>query len=138
MNQTGLYVTNLDRCRLGALLSNNDTQAWGTSHALAQLEALLERAHVVDPQLVPAALVTMNSTVELEVLQTNEVFTRTLVYPEDVDLTPDSVSIFEPLGIALLGCQVGDTVECPEASVTQHLRVNAIVYQPEGEGNLFL
>lgn len=138
MNQTGLCVTNLDRCRLGTLLADEDKQAWGTSHALAQLEALLERAQVVDPELAPAELVTMNSTVELVDLQTNTVFRKTLVYPEDVDLTPDSLSIFDPLGLALLGCQVGDAVECPEASETSHLRVNAIVYQPEGEGNLFL
>lgn len=138
MNQSGLYVTNLDRCRLGTLLTDHDRQAWGTSDALAQLEALLERAQVVEPELAPAALVTMNSTVELVDLDTNATFTRTLVYPEDVDLVPDSLSIFEPLAMALLGCQVGDFVECPEASGTQHLRVHAIVYQPEGEGNLFL
>lgn len=138
MNQSGLYVTNLDRCRLGSLLTDHDRQAWGTSHALAQLEALLERAHVVEPEFAPAALVTMNSTVELVDLDTNATFTRTLVYPEDVDLTPGSISIFEPLAMALLGCQVGDLVECPQASDAQHLRVHAIVYQPEGEGNLFL
>jgi regulator of nucleoside diphosphate kinase len=137
MNETGHCVTNLDRCRLGKLLEDQDRQAWGTAHALARLEALLEQAQVVEPELTPAALVTMNSTVELEDLRTNDVFTKTLVYPEDVDLTPDSVSIFEPLGIALLGCQVGDLVECPE-DTEPHLRVKAILYQPEGEGNLFL
>ncbi len=138
MNHTGLYVTDLDRCRLGTLLANDDAPAWGTLHALAELEALLEQARAVESERAPAALVTMNSTVELADLHTDQVFTKTLVYPEDVDLTPNSVSIFEPLGMALLGCQVGDIVECSDPSVGQHLRVSAIVYQPEGEGNLFL
>lgn len=138
MNNAELYVTDSDRCRLGTLLANGDASAWGTSHALAQLEALLEQACAVESERAPAALVTMNSIVKLVDLDTKRTFTKTLVYPQDVDLTPDSVSIFEPLGMALLGCQVGDIVECTETPPGRHLRVSAIVYQPEGEGNLFL
>ncbi len=37
-----------------------------------------------------------------------------IVYPEDLELVADGVSVFEPLGIVLIRSQEGDVVRCPE------------------------
>ena len=76
----------------------------------------------------------MNTTVAIEDLNTGKLRTVTLVYPEDIDLSPNGLSVFEPLGIALLGSQLGDVVECPEGQCNQKLLVVDVLYQPESAG----
>jgi len=45
------------------------------------------------------------------------------------------MSILAPLGTAVLGCRVGDTVEWEAPAGRKRLKVKKIVYQPEAEGN---
>lgn len=125
-----LYVTHADRRRLGALLGD-ESPAWGDSRSLADLEELLENCAPMDARLAPETLVTMNTAVKLVDVRTGDLRTVTLVYPEDVDLFPDGVSVLEPLGAALLGCQVGDVVQCLEEQPRRRFRVEEVVYQPE-------
>ena len=63
--------------------------------------------------------------------------TVTLVYPDDIDLASDGVSILEPLGTALLGARVGDVIQCPAEKVGR-LRIVEILYQPEHLGAFHL
>lgn len=133
-----LCVTDTDRCRLGSLLATSNALAWGTSRWLAKVEAILEDAEAVRPRLAPKHLVTMNTTVKLVDLGSGKPRTVTLVYPDDIDLVSNGVSIFESLGTALLGCEVGDVVECPEKQCHRRFRVDEIIYQPEQAGAFYL
>jgi len=66
----------------------------------------------VETLATPEDLVTMNTKVRLEALPREKQRTATLVYPDDVDLASDGVSILAPLDTALLGSKVGDAVQC--------------------------
>jgi regulator of nucleoside diphosphate kinase len=77
---------------------------------LADLQTELDRARVVPPEDVPDDVVTMNSTVELRDLDTDQVETYTLVYPDFADIANNRLSILAPIGTAILGYRVGDRI----------------------------
>ena len=60
----------------------------------------------------------------------------TLVYPRDAEAGADRVSILAPVGSALLGLRVGDSIDWPVPGGNLNLRVLAICYQPEAAGEL--
>ena len=100
------------------------------------LEAELDRADVLEPKDMPSSVVTMNSTVSFTLLESGKTNTLTLVYPKEMDGGSDKVSIFAPVGIALLGLSVGDQFEMPSPTGQVTVRVDAITYQPESAGEL--
>ena len=128
-----ITLSSLDMDRLEALLEKLPSNFPGRD----ALEAELDRADVLDPQNMPADEVTMNSTVTCTLLESNKQQTLTLVYPKEADGSPDKVSVFAPVGTALLGLRVGDQFELPSPTgkaVT--VRVDAITFQPESAGEL--
>ena len=103
----------------------------------ADLQAELDRADVVEPTQIPPNVVTMNSTVQFEILETRQDFRLTLVYPRDIDGSADRVSIFAPVGSALLGLSVGDELAWPgPGGKPMTVRVKEVIYQPESAGEL--
>ncbi|SHE40041.1 regulator of nucleoside diphosphate kinase [Modicisalibacter ilicicola DSM 19980] len=123
-----LVVNRLDAERLQRLI---DTAAHRDVVAEA-LEAELERAEVVEPEEIPADVVSMNSQVRFTELGRGTELTRTLVYPHALADTPDGLSVMAPVGAALWGLKVGETIdwELPNGRRIQ-LRVDAILWQPE-------
>lgn len=101
----------------------------------AELEFELDHAKVVEPKDVPPTVVTMNSTVRFSVESSTKEFELTLVYPKDSDATGKTISIFSPVGSALLGLSQGDEIEWPKPGGGQvKVRVKEVVYQPERAG----
>lgn len=132
-HKTTITLSSLDMDRIEALLDKLPSNFPGRS----ALEAELDRADVLDPQEMPADVVTMNSTVRFTLLENDKTQTLTLVYPKEADGSPDKVSVFAPVGTALLGLRVGDAFELPSPTgkaVT--VKVDAITYQPENAGQL--
>jgi regulator of nucleoside diphosphate kinase len=123
-------ITDLDRRRLGTLISNDEDRAWCTTQSIARLEALLEDAEPVVAADAPETLVTMNTTVELADLDSGSRQHLTLVYPKDAEEVPNAASVIEPLGLALIGCRLGDVLQCP-GEAGHVLRIEEIVYRPE-------
>jgi len=93
----------------------------------------LGRADVLEPQEIPPTVVTMNSTVRFTVENRDE-FCLTLVYPKDVDGQPDRISVLAPVGSALLGLSVGDSMAWPMPGGVVHVTIEELVYQPERAG----
>jgi regulator of nucleoside diphosphate kinase len=116
------------------LLCNQDSRAWGDSETLDKLETILEGAQPLEPSHTPKTLVTMNTTVRLVELPAKTCRNVTLVYPVDMDVVSNGVSILDPLGTALLGCNVGDVIQCPAGNCRRRFRVSGVVYQPEQAG----
>lgn len=132
-HKTTITLSSLDMDRIEALLDKLPSNFPGRS----ALEAELDRADVLDPQEMPADVVTMNSTVRFTLLESGKTQTLTLAYPKEIDSSPDKVSVFAPVGTALLGLRVGDVFELPSPTgkaVT--VKVDAITYQPENAGQL--
>lgn len=128
---TTCLVTKADRRRLGALLATSEGRAWGSLQTVGELDALLEDAVPVSSRDAPETLVTMNSTVRVVDVDSGEERTVTLVYPADAGEWNDEVSVTDPLGVALLGSEVGDMLQSPDDASAQHLRVAELLYQPE-------
>jgi len=99
----------------------------------AALLAELGRAEVVEPQEIAPTVVTMNSTVRFTV-ENREQFCLTLVYPKDVDGQDDRISVLAPVGSALLGLSVGDSISWPMPGGMVQVKIEEIVYQPERAG----
>jgi regulator of nucleoside diphosphate kinase len=60
-----------------------------------------------------------------------------LVYPFEADASAGRISVLAPVGTALLGLVVGQTIEWPMPSgQSRRLRVVAVPYQPEAAGDL--
>lgn len=135
MNRTKPTITlsSLDMDRLDALMEKLPANFPGRD----ALEAELDRADVQDPQDMPADVVTMNSSVRFTLLENGKNQTLTLVYPKEADGSADKVSVFAPVGTALLGLRVGDIFELPSpAGKPVTVQVDAITFQPESAGQL--
>ncbi len=102
------------------------------------LRGELSRAVVCAPDWIAPDVVTMNSTVRLANMSSSEQIVRTVVYPEDLDLVANGISVLTPLGTRLIGCEVGNMVECDDPKYCGRWRVAEIVFQPERVGKFEL
>lgn len=134
-NQT-IRITSLDMQRLKNLLDNPDLMQ--QKPYLQELEHEIDRAVIVEPTEVSADTVTMNSTVRLIDLKTDEETIVTLVYPDHANIAEGRISILAPIGTAILGCSEGEMVEWKVPDGIRSLKVDHILYQPEAAGEYAL
>ena len=136
MTAPSILLSRLDCERLEALLEAPGTADLDTS----ALEAELARAQILEPAQMPSDVITMNSTARFRVLDGSDEGQErelTLVYPRDVNGQADRVSILAPVGSALLGLRIGDSIEWPvPGGRTIRLQVLSIRFQPEAAGEL--
>lgn len=129
-----IILSSLDVDRIEALLAAIPASAFPGK---ADLQAELDRAEVVAPSEIPPHVVTMNSAVRFTIVETGKEFCLTLVYPRDMDGSADKISIFAPVGSALLGLSVGDELAWPgPGGKAMTVQVKEIAYQPEAAGEL--
>lgn len=101
------------------------------------LADLLDNAHLLAPDAVPATLVTLNAKVRLD--DDSGGRDLTLCYPRDADPAAGRVSVLSPLGQAVLGLSVGDELHWNTPQGTERsARVVGILYQPEAAGEYLL
>lgn len=132
-----IIVTETDLARLQRVL---DVHGSGRNAALAELlEQELARAEVMSARDVPADVVTMNSTVVFVDEETASRREVTLCYPQDARSDEGRISVLAPVGSALLGLSVGQSIEWPfPGGRTRTLRIVAVTYQPEAAGHFHL
>ena len=135
MKDREIYVTALDVERLRKLLDGVKLWSSRDREHLEALGAELDRAHVVAPQDIPADVVTMNSAVLVKDLDAGTEMALTLVFPSETGLELGKISILAPVGTALLGYRVGDTIEWKVPGRVRRLRVERMLYQPEAAGD---
>lgn len=68
---------------------------------------------VVANDELPADVVSMNSKVSFKDLDTEKESVVTLVYPQDANIDEGKISIFAPVGSALIGLRVGQVINWP-------------------------
>ena len=92
------------------------------------LHAELDRAIVVPADAVPPDVVTMNSRVRYVDEHSGVCREIELVYPENADIADAKVSVLAPVGTALLGLEVGQSIDWPfPAGETRRLRVQQVL-----------
>jgi regulator of nucleoside diphosphate kinase len=131
--QPPIVVSSLDLQRLERILES------GQFRHMPGIDALrheLDRATIIEPAEMPPGVVTMNSRVRFVDDSSGSEFELTLVYPE-ASGQPGTVSVLAPVGSALLGLAVGQSIswQVPGGRRLQ-LRILEVVYQPEAEGDL--
>jgi regulator of nucleoside diphosphate kinase len=100
-----------------------------------RLESELLRANVVSRERIPKDVVTMNSRVVFENETTGERREVTLVYPGQADIDAGKISILVPVGTALLGLRIGQSIDWEINGQKQRYRIVDVPYQPEAAGD---
>ena len=90
------------------------------------LQKILENSRVIDPDSLPKDRVSLLSRVEFTNLTTNARMTFEIVSPHEMDLEAGKISLKSPIGAALMGKKVGETVEVRVPSGTLRLRIDSI------------
>ena len=133
--QTGMiYITEPDYRRLTGLIEITRDRNGVDREYLNTLEAELERAEIVDPKRIPANVITMRSKVRLKDLVSGEAKIYSLVFPTEANVSEGKISVLAPIGTAILGYKLGDSIEWPVPSGLRKLKVDEILYQPEAAG----
>lgn len=130
-----IYLTHFDLQRLNDLLAELDPK---TRKQLTALEAELDRAKLVDPKTVPQDVVTMNTKLRYRDLEDQSTMEVTLVFPRDADIHQNKMSVFSPVGTALLGYREGDTLDWETPGGTREIKIEKILFQPESAGAFHL
>ncbi len=129
-----VIMSSLDVERLERLLT---TPALAGSPASAKLLAEIDRADIREPAKMPPDVVTMNSRLTCREVQQGLLRELTLVYPDQANSDRGYISVLAPVGMALLGLRIGQTIEWPGPDGKPlTLEVTALAYQPEAAGDL--
>ncbi|HET7611857.1 MAG TPA: nucleoside diphosphate kinase regulator [Rhodanobacteraceae bacterium] len=132
--ETPITLSRLDVERIETLL---EAPALRDSPVAKKLHEEFDRAEIVEPGKMPHDVVSMNSSADCVDESTSKHHTLTLVYPKDADADAGRISVLAPVGSALLGLRVGQSIDWPgNGGRTLKLKVTAIHYQPEAAGDL--
>lgn len=133
MNETPITIVQSDYQTLERLL---DTSSYRALPGIGMLRDELNRANVVASDDISPDCVTMNSTVDFVDDEADKAYQLTLVYPDQAGV-PGTVSVLAPVGSALLGLRVGQSIRWQVPGGRQlQLRVVAVIRQPEAERRL--
>ena len=136
-NKNNIFITGYDFERLNELIETIEKDSSREQGSIEELKKEIERAEIVSSDKIPGDVMTMNSRVLLKDIDTHEEFPFQIVFPSDADLDAGKISVLAPVGTALLGYKVGDTIEWKVPSGMRKLKIKEMLYQPESEGDLY-
>jgi transcription elongation GreA/GreB family factor len=127
MPKPPIFLSRYEKRRLERLLGDSPPPNTCTGRALAELRTELDRACVLPPHVrLPLHVVTMGSRATVEDLDTGSVVQVTLTWPDD-EPVDGSLSILDPLAIALIGARDGDRLSFEDGGATRRIRINHVV-----------
>src|ERR1700735_3838110 len=94
---------------------------------LGQLRARLRELSMVDMSRIPKDRVGLGSTVTVLDLTKDEEVTYQLLTSEEADVAQGRISTTSPIGRALLGKQVGDTVKVTIPGGTREMEITKLI-----------
>lgn len=129
-----LIMSSHDARRLEALLAS---PAGSRAPTAGLLEEEIVRADIREPGDIPPDVVTMNSEVVCRDESSGAERRLRLVYPDAAGSTPEHISVLAPVGAALIGLSVGQSIDWPlPGGRSARFTVTEVLYQPEAEGRL--
>ena len=135
MENKKIYITESDMEKLQDFLVAPTTAGGRDKQHLRELSEELNRAEVVPSKNIPGDVITMNSRVRLRDLDSREELVYTLVFPDKANAQQNKISILAPIGTALIGFRVGDTITWKVPRGVRRLKVEEVLYQPEASGH---
>jgi regulator of nucleoside diphosphate kinase len=127
---SSIHVTREDLQRLRHILSAPGRAQRDEAH-LETLRKELDRAAILNGEEAPPDVITMGTRVRVRDLESDLQEDYTVVYPWEVDVGSNRVSVLAPLGTALLGYRTGDRIEWRMPGGVRRLRVEKILHQPQ-------
>ena len=103
-----------------------------------RLNSKFKTAKLLSQDRISGNVITMNSRALLKEVSQGREAQVTITYPQDADGREGKISVFSPIGLALLGRQVGDTVSWNIPTGIGHFKIMKIIYQPEAVGHYHL
>jgi regulator of nucleoside diphosphate kinase len=128
-------VGDRDLMQLRGLLRNTRFQTGMDREHRLELKEELSNATVVPQRALPKDVVALGSKVLVRDLQTGVCNVYAIVSPLHANLSRGLVSVFAPLGTALLGFRTGDEVEWRMPGGVRRLKIEAVAHAdraPEG------
>jgi regulator of nucleoside diphosphate kinase len=104
-----IVLSRHDALRLRSLLALEEAKEQNHEH-LEALEGELDRAILVDRDLLPPDRVALNSTVTVRDVDADMAHAYELVLPAEADPSRGRISVLAPLATALLGFRTGSEV----------------------------
>ncbi len=101
-------ISNTTYATLKALIMNCPPHL--KTKEVGQLATELERADVVEDEEINKDVIALNSAFEIEDTETNKTWKLTLTLPDQANVKEQKISVFSPLGVALIGFRKGMTV----------------------------
>lgn len=135
--ESNIIITNVDRERLIRLMGDHRQEAGDpATMSIRKLDGELRKATIVPSQDLPRDAVSMNTKALVRLNgKEKEV---SLVYPQDADWGSGRLSVFSPIGTALLGYREGDRIEWSVPSGVMEIEIQKVLYQPEAAGDYHL
>lgn len=133
-----IYITEFDFQRLDKLIEVFEESESRDKIHIEKLEEELRKAEIVSSKDIPPDVITMNSKIRVKDLATGGDAVYHLVFPGEADPGKNKVSILAPIGVALIGYRIGDTIEWEVPAGVRKMKVEDIVYQPEASGDYHL
>lgn len=128
-----IYITKTDMKRIKKYLESVPHSGKVLDKSIRDLEHEISRATVVDSKQISSDIITMNSRALLHL--DDDEMEVSLVYPQDADLNDNKLSVFSPIGTAILGYSEGSDIEWVVPSGTIKIHIKKVLYQPEAAGD---
>lgn len=93
---------------------------------IAELENTLSNVRLIENEKIPHDKIYIGAIVTLEDLDNDEVLTYMLVSPEEASYEENKISVFSPIGKALLGHKEGEKLEIKVPAGTLKYKVKKI------------
>jgi regulator of nucleoside diphosphate kinase len=135
-----IVIGDRDLMHLRQLLRTTRAHAEKDREHRVDLQRELERASIVKQVALPQDVVALDSKVLVRDVQSGVCNVYAIVSPSRAHPARGLISVFAPLGTALLGFRTGDEVEWPMPGGVRRLKIEAVAQVeqgPEGpiEGN---
>ncbi|WP_374165293.1 GreA/GreB family elongation factor [Arcticibacter sp. MXS-1] len=107
MKTTQLTILNRELTILRTHLMRSNLSDYNKKKLLEELK----NAKVVKDDELPENVICLDSQVEIADVSSRQKFTFQIVLPSEANMKQNRISVFAPIGIALLGYQTGSVVE---------------------------
>ncbi len=108
MAQQGIILSKEDYEILSRFVKSNSGGI--SNNGLRKLATELQSAQIVEQEKLPDHTVRMRSKVKIMIEGDNKEMKLQLVLPSEADIKQNKISVFAPLGSALIGYRQGDTI----------------------------
>ena len=93
---------------------------------IADLESKLTNVRIIENEKIPSDKVYIGAIVSLKDLDSDEDLKYMLVSPEEASYEESKISVFSPIGKALLGHKAGETLEIKVPAGTLNYKIKKI------------